>query len=239
MYQQQVEYGVYDPTMNQWQNDPYTGQASQRPDQGAVAHSAWHSRVTYPSADATYLDSYGNPVSPSSERYYSPSSGYDSSSVLPPMTSQRPPSTRSNPQSHSRTQRINTPSPPQLEKDEDPAIEVLTRRAPFKRMFGYAEKQHGGSIPVYELADEVAAIAFANANSGIDIGIHRPNLARDDVQGSTTEERHGCIFQLTLFRMLSIAFPFVFLIPQVVVTSQGINLASGMLELFGGVVGIM
>lgn len=163
MYQQQQQYGAYDPAMYQWQGDPHAAQALQQPYPGPVAHSAWNPQATYPLSDATYLGTYGTQPP---EHYYSPPSGYDPASVSPPLHSQRAPTPRSSSQSHSRTHKA-TPSPPQLEKDEDPAIELLTRRAPFKRMLGYAGKQHDGSIAVYELADEVAAIAFTDGVSGI------------------------------------------------------------------------
>ncbi|KAF8753036.1 hypothetical protein RHS01_07359 [Rhizoctonia solani] len=56
---------------------------------------------------------------------------------------------------------------PRIEKEGDPAIELLTRRAPFKRMVGYAGKQYDGSLAVYELSDDVAATAFTDGLSGI------------------------------------------------------------------------
>ncbi|KAG9103343.1 hypothetical protein FRC06_011341 [Ceratobasidium sp. 370] len=166
MYQQQTQHGAYDPNMYQWQQDPYAAQQGYQHQPGVVA-PAWNPHATYPIADATYLDGYGNPVNPSPEHYYSPPTAYDPASVSPPVYNpQRSPTPRSGSRSQSRTHR-STPSPPQAEKDEDPALELLTRQAPFKRMLGYAGKQHDGSIAVYELADEVAAIAFTDGVSGI------------------------------------------------------------------------
>ncbi|KAF8603302.1 hypothetical protein BDV93DRAFT_508535 [Ceratobasidium sp. AG-I] len=164
MYQQQAQFGAYDPAMYQWQNDPHAGQALQQTHPGAVAHSAWNPQAMYPLGDATYLGGY---ASQTSEHYYSPPSGYDATSTSSPLHVQRSPTPRSTSQSHSRTHKTNAPAPPQPEKDEDPAIELLTRRAPFKRMLGYAGRQHDGSTAVYELADEVAAIAFTDGVSGI------------------------------------------------------------------------
>ncbi|KAG9126503.1 hypothetical protein FRC07_003209 [Ceratobasidium sp. 392] len=167
MHQQQAQYGVYDPNMQQWQPDPYAAQQGYHSHPGVVA-PAWNPNVTYPLADATYLDGYGNPVNPQPEHYYAPPTSYDPASVSPPIHIPQRPSTspRSGSQSQSRTHRL-TPSPPQSGKEEDPAMELLTRRAPFKRMLGYAGKQHDGSTAVYELADEVAAIAFTDGVSGI------------------------------------------------------------------------
>ncbi|KAG8746479.1 hypothetical protein FRC10_004919 [Ceratobasidium sp. 414] len=162
VYQQQGQHGAYDPNMYQWQQDPYAVQQGHNPHPGAVA-PALNPNATSRAADATYLNSYV-PVDPS-HQHYSPT--YDPASVSPPMYHpQRSPTPRSGSQGQSRTHRP-TPSPPQAEKDEDPAIELLTRRAPFKRMLGYAGKQHDGTIAVYELADEVAAIAFTDGVSGI------------------------------------------------------------------------
>ncbi|KAG8713172.1 hypothetical protein FRC08_013608 [Ceratobasidium sp. 394] len=168
MYQQQGQHAAYDPNVYQWQQGPYAAPQGYNPHPGVVA-PAWNPNATYPLADATYLDGYGNPVNPSPEHYYSSPTSYDPASVSPPMHNpQRPSTPRSGSQGHSRTHR-STPSPPHTEKDEDPALELLTRRAPFKRMLGYAGKQHDGSTAVYELADEVAAIAFTDGVSGIGI----------------------------------------------------------------------
>lgn len=40
---------------------------------------------------------------------------------------------------------------------DDTLLEILTRPAPYKRMLGYAARQHDGSIVAYELSDSVAA----------------------------------------------------------------------------------
>lgn len=40
---------------------------------------------------------------------------------------------------------------------DDTLLEILTRPAPYKRMLGYAARQHDGTIVAYELSDSVAA----------------------------------------------------------------------------------
>ncbi|CCO28800.1 hypothetical protein BN14_02798 [Rhizoctonia solani AG-1 IB] len=46
-------------------------------------------------------------------------------------------------------------------------LEILSRPAPYKRMLGYAARQHDGSIVAYELADSVAATTFSDTLLGL------------------------------------------------------------------------
>ncbi|KAF8674629.1 hypothetical protein RHS04_07189 [Rhizoctonia solani] len=183
---------TYDPNMYAWQQieqqDPYAPQTQGGYSAPAVP-SAWNPNATYhltnmPSTG--YSDQYGNqyPHTMSEQMYYAtqPSTSYGSSQATPsyshPPQVQVPPT---QPPQAQRSQRSSNVSPPmaqrnpppkaapapRIEKEGDPAIELLTRRAPFKRMVGYAGKQYDGSLAVYELSDDVAATAFTDGLSGI------------------------------------------------------------------------
>ncbi|KAG8702806.1 hypothetical protein FRC11_011186 [Ceratobasidium sp. 423] len=162
---------MYDPNAYQWQQQQQQQDAYVTQPAGynvPTVASAWNPNATYQLSNVAYVDAYGNPISHTPEQqYYSPPqpAGYESTNTPSPPTHPQP-SRRSTSGSSPRGHR-NTPSPPHLEKDEDPAMELLNRRAPFKRMLGYAGKQHDGSVAVYELADEVAAIAFTDGVSGM------------------------------------------------------------------------
>ncbi|KAH7340646.1 hypothetical protein B0J17DRAFT_626999 [Rhizoctonia solani] len=64
-----------------------------------------------------------------------------------------------------------TVSPPEGTQDQQEAdsslLEILNRPAPYKRMLGYAARQHDGSIVAYELADTVAATTFSDTLLGL------------------------------------------------------------------------
>lgn len=101
----------------------------------------------------------GNPTSFTSQQQYQPSSqspGYGSHASSTSHLPQR--AQRISSGSSSRVQK-STASPPRPDQEES-AMELLTRRAPFKRMVGYAGKQHDSSVAVYELSDEIAATTF-------------------------------------------------------------------------------
>ncbi|KAJ1303819.1 hypothetical protein OPQ81_008241 [Rhizoctonia solani] len=157
---------MYDPNAYQWQQDVYSTQfAGHNP--AAIAPSAWNPNATYPLTNATYVDAYVNQIIQMSEQQSylrREPTGYQSqpNNNPPPSAHPQRPSGGS-----SARARKTTPPAPRPAKDEDPALELLNRRAPFKRMLGYAGKQHDGSVAVYELADEVAAIAFNDGVSGI------------------------------------------------------------------------
>ncbi|KAB5590622.1 hypothetical protein CTheo_5932 [Ceratobasidium theobromae] len=160
------QHAMYDQGVYQWQQDQYAqaAHAYGAHHSNVVAPSAWNPNATYQLANTAYLDGYGNPVNPPVDHQ----ALHEFSTAAPAMyAQQRSPTPRGGGPSQARGQRTATPSPLHVEKEEDPAIELLHRRAPFKRMLGYAGKQHNGSVEVYELADEVAAIAFTDGVSGI------------------------------------------------------------------------
>lgn len=50
---------------------------------------------------------------------------------------------------------------------DDALLEILTRPAPYKRMLGYAARQHDGSVVAYELSDSVAATTGGDTLLGL------------------------------------------------------------------------
>ncbi|CAE6423397.1 unnamed protein product [Rhizoctonia solani] len=64
-----------------------------------------------------------------------------------------------------------TASPTEGTQDRQDAdvslLEILSRPAPYKRMLGYAARQHDGGIVAYELADSVAATTFSDTLLGL------------------------------------------------------------------------
>ncbi|QRW27032.1 hypothetical protein RhiXN_01627 [Rhizoctonia solani] len=64
-----------------------------------------------------------------------------------------------------------TASPTEVTQDQQEAdsslLEILSRPAPYKRMLGYAARQHDGSIVAYELDDSVAATTFDDTLLGL------------------------------------------------------------------------
>ncbi|KAG8680686.1 hypothetical protein FRC09_018045 [Ceratobasidium sp. 395] len=165
----QGQYAPYDPSMRQWPQDPYAAQQSYQPHPNVVA-PALNPHATFPLADPMYLDYSGNPANLQPQQYSSPPTSYDQAASTPSparhSTQRSSGSPRSGSQTHPRTHK-STSSSSQSEKEEDPAMELLTRRAPYKRMVGYAGKQHDGSLAVYELADAVAATAFTDGVPGM------------------------------------------------------------------------
>ncbi|KAH7334039.1 hypothetical protein B0J17DRAFT_675124 [Rhizoctonia solani] len=157
---------MYDHNLYQWQQQGgYATQAAGY-NAPAVAPSAWNPNATYHLPNAPYVDGYNSVSQMPEQQYYLPPqpTGYESTNTPSQPTQQRPQPSASGSSSGGNRK---LPSSRRSEKDEDPATELLNRRAPFKRMLGYAGKQHDGSVAVYELSDEVAAIAFTDGVSGI------------------------------------------------------------------------
>lgn len=69
--------------------------------------------------------------------------------------------------------------------------------------------------------------------------IYPPNTAHIEVPSSRNNEPRQSEIQITVFRALSIAIIVFFGIPRTVVTIQGNNLASGLVDMFGWLAGIL
>ncbi|CAE7198673.1 unnamed protein product [Rhizoctonia solani] len=92
-----------------------------------------------------------------------------SSSSAPRSLKSRVPSTvRSGSAAHRSYRTISPAEATQEQLEADGSLmEILTRPAPYKRMLGYAARQHDGSIVAYELADSVAATTFSDTLLGL------------------------------------------------------------------------
>ncbi|CAE6444095.1 unnamed protein product [Rhizoctonia solani] len=168
---------AYNPNVNQWQpqQQQYQCAVPTQVTYGAPAYasSAWNG-ATYqlnniPNVpNVPYNDQYVNQFGhATSEQQYHPLYPRTGHETFQTSTNTHPQQRPQHPVSGSSTRvHRNTPSPPRAEKDDD-AVELLTRRAPFKRMIGYAGKKYDGSVVAYEVVDGVAATAFDDGFSGI------------------------------------------------------------------------
>ncbi|KAL5635796.1 hypothetical protein ACGC1H_004557 [Rhizoctonia solani] len=115
-----------------------------------------------------------NPSIPSSSHLQPPDvaspppiSAGSSSSVPKSLKSRISSTVRSGSAAH-RSHRTISPSEAAQDQEADSSLmEILTRPAPYKRMLGYAARQHDGNIVAYELADSVAATTFNDALLGL------------------------------------------------------------------------
>ncbi|CAE6518623.1 unnamed protein product [Rhizoctonia solani] len=115
-----------------------------------------------------------NPSIPSSSHLQPPNvaspppiSAGSSSSAPRSLKSRGSSTVRSGSAAHRSHRTISPAEGTQDQEADGSLLEILTRPAPYKRMLGYAARQHDGSIVAYELADSVAATTFNDTLLGL------------------------------------------------------------------------